>query len=346
MKNEELVRLIQQGHSEYMEQLWQQNKGFIRREAIRYAGVDTKREVEDLEQEGAIGLMRATETFDLSSGFSFLTYAGYWIKQSMRRYLTGGRRREDVIADATSLDIQTAPDNDTTVLETLEDENNISPEKSAVDNDTLQLVKRKIGSLPDIQRRILTGVCMYGRSIRSMSVDLGLDEQKTKRQLWEQHVYWTRFFIISTAADLGDLDAVTQRLLRNPKDFAKVLAEFYGAMPAMEFEELLTQHLMIGGQLVNAAREHDNVKADELRGEWYQNADEIAAFLAYLNPYWDQKTWQTMLYDHLSMTEQEAALRLQGDYAQDIQVFDKIEEETLAMADYMFQGIREHCLRR
>ena len=183
MKNEELVRLIQQGHSEYMEQLWQQNKGFIRREAIRYAGVDTKREVEDLEQEGAIGLMRATETFDLSSGFSFLTYAGYWIKQSMRRYLTGGKRREDVIADATSLDIQTAPDNDTTVLETLEDENNISPEKSAVDNVTLQLVKRKIGSLPDIQRRILTGVCMYGRSIRSMSVDLGLDEQKTKSLL-------------------------------------------------------------------------------------------------------------------------------------------------------------------
>ena len=166
------------------------------------------------------------------------------------------------------------------------------------------------------------------------------------RQLWEQHVYWTRFFIISTAADLGDLDAVTQRLLRNPKDFAKVLAEFYVAMPAMEFEELLTQHLMIGGQLVNAVKEHDNVKADELRGEWYQNADEIAAFLAYINPYWDQKTWQAMLYDHLSMTEQEAALRPQGDYAQDIQVFDKIEEETLAMADYMFQGIREHCLRR
>ena len=27
------------------------------------------------------------------------------------------------------------------------------------------------------------------------------------RQLWEQHVYWTRFFIISTAADLGDLEA-------------------------------------------------------------------------------------------------------------------------------------------
>lgn len=43
------------------------------------------------------------------------------------------------------------------------------------------------------------------------------------RQLWEQHVYWTRFFIISTAADLGDLEPVTNRLLQNPKDFAKAV---------------------------------------------------------------------------------------------------------------------------
>ena len=25
------------------------------------------------------------------------------------------------------------------------------------------------------------------------------------QQLWAQHVYWTRFFIISTAEELGDL---------------------------------------------------------------------------------------------------------------------------------------------
>lgn len=41
------------------------------------------------------------------------------------------------------------------------------------------------------------------------------------RQLWGQHVYWTRFFIISAAADLGDLAPVAERLLQNPKDFAR-----------------------------------------------------------------------------------------------------------------------------
>lgn len=36
------------------------------------------------------------------------------------------------------------------------------------------------------------------------------------------------FFIISTAADLGDLESVTKQLLQNPSDFAQVLRIFYG----------------------------------------------------------------------------------------------------------------------
>lgn len=40
------------------------------------------------------------------------------------------------------------------------------------------------------------------------------------RRLWSQHVYWTRFFIISAVSELGDLQAATKRLLQNPKDFA------------------------------------------------------------------------------------------------------------------------------
>lgn len=34
------------------------------------------------------------------------------------------------------------------------------------------------------------------------------------RKLWEQHIMWTRSFIISTVNDLGDIDFVTKRLMR------------------------------------------------------------------------------------------------------------------------------------
>lgn len=166
------------------------------------------------------------------------------------------------------------------------------------------------------------------------------------RLLWTQHVYWTRFFIISTAADLADLKPVTNRLLQNPKDFARLLAPVYGAKAAEHFQELLTQHLLIAADLVNAAKNGQTEKANEAREKWYRNADEIAAFLSSINPCWSRTKWQTMLYSHLKMTEQEATLRLQGNYEADIKIFEDIEREALQMADYMFEGMTGRCSRK
>ena len=52
-----------------------------------------------------------------------------------------------------------------------------------------------------------------------------------------------------------------------------------------------------------------------------------------------------MLYSHLKMTEEEALLRFQRDYTADINMFDRIENEALKMADYMFCGIIKKCYR-
>lgn len=158
------------------------------------------------------------------------------------------------------------------------------------------------------------------------------------RQLWEQHVYWTRFFIISTAANLNDLKPVTDRLLQNPKDFAQLLTPLYGVKTACRFQELFTQHLLIAADLVNAAKNGEKEKVDCAREKWYENADEIAAFLASVNRCWKEARWKEMLHCHLKMTEKEALLYLQGNYAASIEVFDKIENEALNMADDMFCG--------
>lgn len=164
------------------------------------------------------------------------------------------------------------------------------------------------------------------------------------RKVWEQHVYWTRFFIISTAADLGDLKAVTNRLLKNPKDLAQIFAPFYGSKIAEKIRVLFTEHLTIGAELVNAAKNQEEEAANTARKKWYNNADEIAAFLSSINPCWSDSKWKAMLYSHLEMTEKEASLRLQGNYAADIEIFGKIEDEILMMADYMFYGIIKHLL--
>lgn len=165
------------------------------------------------------------------------------------------------------------------------------------------------------------------------------------RQLWVQHVYWTSFFIISTAAGLADLEPVTKRLLQNPKDFAVLLSPIFGMRAAAGLEELFTRHLLIAADLLNAAKSGEVDKANAARDKWYKNADEIADFLSSINNCWNRTKWKSMLYSHLEMTEKEAMLRLQGNYTADINVFDNIENEALKMADYMFCGIIKKCPR-
>ncbi|MPM06695.1 hypothetical protein SDC9_52998 [bioreactor metagenome] len=159
------------------------------------------------------------------------------------------------------------------------------------------------------------------------------------RLLWMEHIFWTRLAILSTAFNLPDAGAVTARLLRNPKDFEAALKQYYGAEAAAKFADLLTDHLTIAAELVTAAKAGDTAAATDAERRWYENADEIAAFLGEINPYWSQREWRKMLYDHLSLTKDEAVDILTGNYEGSISVFENIEHQALAMADMMAGGI-------
>lgn len=86
MTNEQLVARIRAGENEAdnMLQLYKQNKGFIYKMAMKYS---EHAEIDDLMQEGYIGLCEAVRHYDADQGTTFLSYAAFWIKQCMMRYL-------------------------------------------------------------------------------------------------------------------------------------------------------------------------------------------------------------------------------------------------------------------
>ena len=86
MDNEQLVARIRAGEdvSKHMLQLYNQNKGFLAKMAKRYQGFA---EMEDLLQEGYIGLSEAVSRYDADKNSSFIHYAAFWIRQSMSRYV-------------------------------------------------------------------------------------------------------------------------------------------------------------------------------------------------------------------------------------------------------------------
>lgn len=165
------------------------------------------------------------------------------------------------------------------------------------------------------------------------------DLSHTMRMLWEQHIFWTRLLIISILESLKDLDATQQRLLRNPVDLGNVFAQFYGSETQKIITDLLTEHLVIGAQLVTAFRNNNTQDIERLNTLWYHNANRMAQAFASINPYFIEDELRDMLYTHLDLTKNEVSLRLQGKFEEDTANFDQLEQAALAMADYFTQGL-------
>lgn len=166
------------------------------------------------------------------------------------------------------------------------------------------------------------------------------------RLVWEQHVYWTRILLISIAERLKDQNDVTKRLLQNPKDIADVFATYYPASVVKSITNLLTQHLIIGGELITALRDQKTQEAEKLNQQWYANADQMAKAFSDINPHYAMGDLREMLYTHLKLTTQEVSMRLAGNYVADIESFNKVEKEALSMADYFTSGIIKQFPRK
>ena len=86
----ELARLVQQGDHDALHKLIRANLRLVIKIARAYAASDVP--FIDLVQEGNMGLMHAAEKFDHNKKIRFCTYASWWIRQYIARYLTNKRR--------------------------------------------------------------------------------------------------------------------------------------------------------------------------------------------------------------------------------------------------------------
>ena len=159
------------------------------------------------------------------------------------------------------------------------------------------------------------------------------------RLLWMEHVNWTRMTIISIVFQLPDLPFVQQRLLQNATDLGNCLRPFYGDQIADHYAKLIQEHLVIAAQLVTAAVKGDTNTVSAKEKEWYKNADDIVLFLSNINPYLTKDALQKMFYKHLELTKNEAVTMIQKNYKADVEVFDEIEAQVLAMSDMIASAI-------
>ncbi len=85
-EEKEVTKRVAEGDAQAREKLIRSNLRLVVSIAKQY--VNKGLSFLDLIEEGNVGLIRAAEGFDPSTGFKFSTYATWWIKQAVRRALT------------------------------------------------------------------------------------------------------------------------------------------------------------------------------------------------------------------------------------------------------------------
>ncbi len=158
-------------------------------------------------------------------------------------------------------------------------------------------------------------------------------------KLWEDHITWTRNFLISAANDSADKSTVTARLLKNQEDIGNAIKPYYGSEAGNKLTGLLKTHITTAADLVTAVKAGDSAAGAKANDAWYKNANEIADFLNSANSNWPKDQMRTMMKDHLDLTKQEAVDILGGKFAENVADYDKVHDQILKMADMLSEGI-------
>ncbi len=162
-----LVRRARKGDERARETLAVSNLAFVVAVAKKFAHRGAR--LDDLVQEGNVGLMKSIEHFDPKKNVRFATYAVWWIRAYITRFLKdnrsqvrGGESERGSMVDF-SLDVTIDEDGETTFLERLE-EPSAGPQDTFIGKEqdqevqaALAKVKKRIGDLGwDIVQERLT----------------------------------------------------------------------------------------------------------------------------------------------------------------------------------------------
>jgi RNA polymerase primary sigma factor len=210
-----LARKARKGDEAAKQALVLGNLPFVVSIAKKFAGRGANR-LDDLIQEGNVGLMKAVDHFDPNKNVRFATYAVWWIRAYITRYLRdnrshvrGGDHERSSMTDC-SLDSPIDDESDSTLLDHIEarspgaDDVLLSVERDVQVSEALARVRRRIGDLGwDIVQERLTQE--RPRTLEDLGARWGVSRERVR-----QVELKTKSFLARYLGDLGTDAEVTE----------------------------------------------------------------------------------------------------------------------------------------
>lgn len=163
------------------------------------------------------------------------------------------------------------------------------------------------------------------------------------RNLWREFVVWSRVYLISRIAGIGISEDVFNRIYRIPIEFGDITRLIFGNQAAEVTVQQLSSTVILFRNLVEAMIAGNNDAASAIVQQLYKNADERAAYMASINPYWDEIQWKNLIYTFYNYSFQEIVSMLTSD-PKNIDLFDQFLLYADIMGDYFAQGLYNYLI--
>jgi hypothetical protein len=162
------------------------------------------------------------------------------------------------------------------------------------------------------------------------------------RMFWFELVIWVRNYMLSRYEGIGNSSEIYDRLKQVPVDYVNALRQIFGESVAEDYIEQFNTYISLLDEFITAQLNNDIDEINRITQSLYQNADERAALIASINPFWDQENWRNRLYSNLRSTIDESTSFLNKEYARNIDIFSRLLDQAESTSNYFAQGIFDY----
>ncbi|MDD3169519.1 MAG: hypothetical protein PHC91_08700 [Eubacteriales bacterium] len=159
------------------------------------------------------------------------------------------------------------------------------------------------------------------------------------RMFWFELVTWIRRYMLSRYLGISSVEEVSARLRQVPVDYTNSLRQVFGEQVATDLLEAINAYLDLLEDFITAQIEGDIDEIDGITRLLYENADQRAALISSVNPYWDYNEWRNRLYNNLRITIDESTTLLAKDYARNIDISSRLLDLAEDTSIYFAQGL-------
>ena len=161
-----------------------------------------------------------------------------------------------------------------------------------------------------------------------------LETKMELRQLWVEHAFWIRSYVLATdAGDEAQRKVAEAEVVNNAKALAATITPFYGQAGADGLLKLLAGHWAAVRDYNTATVKHSKAAQDKAVQAITGNAHEIAKFLSGANPYLPEDAVFGLLAAHGAHHVAQIKEIATNDFRGEAQTWQAMRKHMLVIAD-------------